>query len=199
MYLNEISPIDEVLQALLQQISDKSTSPDLRDRGYIYWRLLFQNPEKASEVVFNDIPPILVEEDEDDLELAEKLIRNGGSVSCHLGYMLSSVFTKKVSAINRGEVELDSEFITEANTQSAVVTNLPEVNIEDEQDDEDILGQTQTAPPKQAASSGLDDFDILGTSSGFNTQTASLTEDDGMDILGMGLSSAPKKSQTVVN
>ena len=41
MYLNEIPPIDEVLQSLLQQISDKSTSPDLRDRGYIYWRLLF--------------------------------------------------------------------------------------------------------------------------------------------------------------
>ena len=172
MYLNEISPIDEVLQTLLQQISDKSTSPDLRDRGYIYWRLLFQNAEKASEVVFNDIPPILIEEEEEDLELAEKLIRNGGSVSSHLGRMLSSVFTKKVSAINRGEVEVDSEFITNDKLQTEPVTNLPDVNIEDEQDDDDILGNTEIAPPKQAvtvSAVGIDDFDILGTPSGINT------------------------------
>lgn len=194
MYLNEISPIDEVLQTLLQQISDKSTSPDLRDRGYIYWRLLFQNPEKASEVVFNDIPPILVEEEEDDLELAEKLIRNGGSVSSHLGKMLSSVFTKKVSAINRGEVEMDSEFITDA--QKDPVTNLPDVNIEDDHDDEDILGSNVSAPPKQTTSVpviGIDDFDILGGSSGSGIQGSSVNIDDGMDILGMGFSSAPEK------
>jgi len=60
--------------------------------------------------------------------------------------MLSSVFTKKVSAINRGEVEMDSEFITDA--QKDPVTNLPDVNIEDDHDDEDILGSNVSAPPK---------------------------------------------------
>jgi hypothetical protein len=84
----------------------------LRDRGYIYWRLLFESPEKASEVVFNDIPPIHIEEDEEDHDLLIQLIRNGGSVSAHLGVMLSSLFTKTVSAINRGEVEVDSEYFT---------------------------------------------------------------------------------------
>jgi vesicle coat complex subunit len=137
MYLNEIPPIDEVLQSLLQQISDKSTSPDLRDRGYIYWRLLFQSPEKASEVVFNDIPPILIEEDEDDMDLINQLIKKGGSVSSHLGFMLNTIFTKKVNAINRGEVQVDSEYIT---TEKPSESNENQVTEAGDADDHDILG-----------------------------------------------------------
>jgi hypothetical protein len=187
MYLNEIPPIDEVLQSLLQQISDKSTSPDLRDRGYIYWRLLFQSPEKASEVVFNDIPPIQIEEDEDDQELLMNLIRKGGSVSSHLGYLLSSIFTKKVSAINRGEVEVDSEYIS--TTQKKVASNENQETEAADDMDEDILGGTTEI---QENVGQADDFDILGMEGSSNNQDqVSNTNpqppaDDGFDILGMG-------------
>lgn len=111
MYLNEIEPIDEVLQELLQRISDKSTSPDLRDRGYIYWRLLYQSPEKASEVIFEEIPAINIDEDEEDEELIQHLITKGGTISSHLGRDLSEIFTKKIEAINRGLEEVDNEEI----------------------------------------------------------------------------------------
>lgn len=111
MYLNEIEPIDEVLQELLQKISDKSTSPDLRDRGYIYWRLLWQSRERASEVIFEEIPPINVEEDEEDEENIKYLVSKGGTVSGHLGRNLNEVFTKKIELINRGKVEVDNEEI----------------------------------------------------------------------------------------
>ena len=52
-----------------------------------------------------------------------QLIRKGGSVSSHLGYLLSSIFTKKTAAINRGEVEVDSEYITTGTQEKAVESN----------------------------------------------------------------------------
>lgn len=54
MYLLQIEPIDSVMSELIQSISDKSTNPDLRDRGYIYWRLLYKDDEKAKEIIFNE-------------------------------------------------------------------------------------------------------------------------------------------------
>lgn len=182
MYLNEIPPIDEVLQNLLQQISDKSTSPDLRDRGYIYWRLLFQSPEKASEVVFNDIPPIQIEEDEDDQELLIKLIRNGGSVSSHLGAMLSSTFTKTVSAINRGEIELDSEYITNAADEKPAVAKENLATDFDDFGDDDILGGTEMTTKQTAG--GADDFDLLGIESPSPTRPVNVevASSNGLDL-----------------
>ena len=155
MYLNEIEPIDEVLHELLQQISEKSKSPDLRDRAYIYWRLLYLSPEKTSEVIFNKIPPIEVEDDEDDdNETLKTLIHKGGTVSNHLGKDLSTVFTKEIGLINRGTEEVEKEVIigegapgsekktstkTAANKVQDIIGN--DNNLEDAQTQEiDIIG-----------------------------------------------------------
>ena len=43
-----------------------SDNPDLRDRGYIYWRLLSTDPAAAKEVVLADKP--LISEETDRLE-----------------------------------------------------------------------------------------------------------------------------------
>ena len=43
-----------------------SDNPDLRDRGYIYWRLLSTDPAAAKEVVLTDKP--LISEETDKLE-----------------------------------------------------------------------------------------------------------------------------------
>ena len=43
-----------------------SDNPDLRDRGYIYWRLLSTDPTAAKEVVLADKP--LISEETDRLE-----------------------------------------------------------------------------------------------------------------------------------
>lgn len=43
-----------------------SDNPDLRDRGYIYWRLLSTDPAAAKEVVLAEKP--LISEETDRLE-----------------------------------------------------------------------------------------------------------------------------------
>ena len=49
-------------QALVQKIFQSATAendnPDVRDRAYVYWRLLSTNPQIAQNVVLSDKPPI---------------------------------------------------------------------------------------------------------------------------------------------
>lgn len=71
-----------------------SDNPDLRDRGYIYWRLLSTDPAAAKEVVLAEKP--LISEETDLLEptLLDELI-------CHIA-SLASVYHKPPSAFVEG-------------------------------------------------------------------------------------------------
>lgn len=71
-----------------------SDNPDLRDRGYIYWRLLSTDPVAAKEVVLAEKPLISEETDLIEPTLLEELI-------CHIG-TLASVYHKPPSAFVEG-------------------------------------------------------------------------------------------------
>lgn len=55
-------PQDSQAQSLVQKIFQSATgetdNPDVRDRAYVYWRLLSSNPQIAQNVVLSDKPPI---------------------------------------------------------------------------------------------------------------------------------------------
>ena len=42
----------DMVQGLLKQVSLESENADLRDRAYIYWRLISQDPHMAKVVFF---------------------------------------------------------------------------------------------------------------------------------------------------
>ena len=90
-------------QALVQQVLSLSTqdsdNPDLRDRGYIYWRLLSTDPQLAKDVVLAEKP--LISEETDLLEptLLDELL-------CHIS-SLASVYHKPPSAFIEGRVPLN--------------------------------------------------------------------------------------------
>ena len=46
------------MQDVLTLATQDSDNPDLRDRGYIYWRLLSTDPEAAKQVVLAEKPNI---------------------------------------------------------------------------------------------------------------------------------------------
>lgn len=56
----------------------ESDNPDLRDRGYIYWRLLSTDPAAAKEVVLAEKPLISEETDLLEPSLLDELICNLG-------------------------------------------------------------------------------------------------------------------------
>merc|ERR1719481_2426117 len=98
LFLKKPNETQELVQTVLSLATQDSDNPDLRDRGYIYWRLLSTDPAAAKEVVLAEKP--LISEETDLLEptLLDELI-------CHIG-SLASVYHKPPSAFVEGNVGL---------------------------------------------------------------------------------------------
>ena len=47
-----------LVQKIFQSATAENDNPDVRDRAYVYWRLLSSNPQVAKSVVLSDRPPI---------------------------------------------------------------------------------------------------------------------------------------------
>ena len=47
-----------LVQKIFQSATAENDNPDVRDRAYVYWRLLSSNPQIAKNVILSDKPPI---------------------------------------------------------------------------------------------------------------------------------------------
>ncbi|KAG5673681.1 hypothetical protein PVAND_003707 [Polypedilum vanderplanki] len=94
LFLKRPADTQELVQHVLSLATQDSDNPDLRDRGFIYWRLLSTDPAAAKEVVLADKP--LISEETDLLEptLLDELI-------CHIA-SLASVYHKPPTAFVEG-------------------------------------------------------------------------------------------------
>lgn len=95
LFLKRPTETQELVQQVLSLATQESDNPDLRDRGFIYWRLLSTDPGAAKEVVLAEKP--LISEETDLLEptLLNELI-------CHIG-SLASIYHKPPSAFVEGK------------------------------------------------------------------------------------------------
>lgn len=94
LFLKRPAHTQALVQHVLSLATQDSDNPDLRDRGFIYWRLLSTDPAAAKEVVLADKP--LISEETDLLEptLLDELI-------CHIS-SLASVYHKPPTAFVEG-------------------------------------------------------------------------------------------------
>ena len=58
LFLKQPDQGQEMVQRVLTMATEESDNPDLRDRGYIYWRLLSSDPDAARSVVLSEKPQI---------------------------------------------------------------------------------------------------------------------------------------------
>jgi AP-1 complex subunit beta-1 len=58
LFLKQPDTTQEMVQKVLNLATEHSDNPDLRDRGYVYWRLLSSDPEAARAVVLSQKPEI---------------------------------------------------------------------------------------------------------------------------------------------
>jgi len=58
LFLKRPAETQKMVQDVLTLATQDSDNPDLRDRGYIYWRLLSTDPEAAKQVVLAEKPQI---------------------------------------------------------------------------------------------------------------------------------------------
>ena len=89
-FLKNPEDTQDMVQRVLDMATEESDNPDLRDRGFIYWRLLSTDPEAAKMVVLGDKP--VIEDDTFRLEASLLTVLIGQIAT------LSSVYHKPPEA-----------------------------------------------------------------------------------------------------
>ena len=98
---------EELVKICLQKGAEESENPDVRDRAYIYWRLLELDPDVAKEMVCGEKPAFKFNEDDElDVETIDDMINNMTNVS-------SCYFKKEKDIINEEDMVVDKEAIAE--------------------------------------------------------------------------------------
>ncbi|PWA48595.1 adaptin family protein [Artemisia annua] len=71
----------QMIQVVLNNATVETDNPDLRDRAYIYWRLLSTDPEAAKDVVLAEKPVISDDSNQLDSSLLDELLANIATIS----------------------------------------------------------------------------------------------------------------------
>uniref|UniRef100_A0A7N6B3A4 AP complex subunit beta n=1 Tax=Anabas testudineus TaxID=64144 RepID=A0A7N6B3A4_ANATE len=162
LFLKKPTETQELVQQVLSLATQDSDNPDLRDRGYIYWRLLSTDPVAAKEVVLAEKPLISEETDLIEPTLLEELI-------CHIG-TLASVYHKPPSAFVEGSRGVQHKRLP-GNTGStaAAVSEAPPAVIPSQGDllgdllNLDLTPPTTTGPiPPPSSGMQMGAMDLLG-------------------------------------
>ena len=94
---------EELVKLCLQKGAEESENPDVRDRAYIYWRLLEIDPNVAKEMACSEKPAFkFIENDEFDVETIDDMINNMTNVS-------ACYFKKDKDIINEEDMVVDEE------------------------------------------------------------------------------------------
>jgi len=96
----------EMVQRVLKMATEESDNPDLRDRGYIYWRLLSSDPEAARQVVLSEKPEITDDTFSLDASLLEDLMSQIATLSS-IYFKPPEAFVIKQINIGAGDEEDD--------------------------------------------------------------------------------------------
>ena len=78
---NQTQDTHEMLQIVLEESTQNTDNPDLRDRGYLYWRLVATDTARAAQIVLQERPTIVDTMGDIDVTLLERLVRQIGSLS----------------------------------------------------------------------------------------------------------------------
>lgn len=76
LFLKKPTHTQKMVQDVLGMATQDADNPDLRDRGYVYWRLLSTDPEAAKAVVLSEKPRIADDTSQLEPSLLQDLIAN---------------------------------------------------------------------------------------------------------------------------
>jgi AP-1 complex subunit beta-1 len=81
LFLIKPSEAQGMVKRVLNMCTQDSDNPDLRDRGFVYWRLLSIDVEAAKAVVLSEKPPISDDTNQIEASLLDQLILNLANLS----------------------------------------------------------------------------------------------------------------------
>ncbi|CAN6295077.1 unnamed protein product [Urochloa humidicola] len=131
----------QMIQAVLNNATVETDNPDLRDRAYIYWRLLSTDPEAAKDVVLAEKPVISDDSNQLDSSLLDELLANISTLSS-VYHKPPESFVSRVKAAPRVD---DEEF---ADTAEAGYSESPSQGV-DGASPSSSAGTSSNVPVKQ--------------------------------------------------
>ncbi|EJD43921.1 clathrin binding protein [Auricularia subglabra TFB-10046 SS5] len=173
LYLQKPDSAQGLVQSVLNTATKDCDSPDVRDRAYIYWRLLSTDPAAAKAVVLAHRPPISLPQTTVPPALLEELLGEIGS--------LASVYHKPAETfVGHGRIGADS-LQRKANEVQDVQKALR--TVVEGQHSENLLNFDDDTGADGAAT-GLGATDPLGTPAVANILASSNPLDDLVSIFG---------------
>jgi AP-2 complex subunit beta-1 len=70
----------QLVHKVLKWATEDVDNPDLRDRGFMYWRMLAVNPAVAGEIVLAEKPAITTDSDRMDRGALDQLLLHTGTL-----------------------------------------------------------------------------------------------------------------------
>ena len=159
LFLKKPANSQGTVKEILQLATTKSTNPDLRDRGYIYWRLLSSDPEKARQVVLGEHATVQYDSQRLDNALLETLLKQVSS--------LASVYHKPPQS-----------FLVDSGRQAVTLASSPGGDTKGWGGAPQVVSAGGTA----SAADSLDVLDLVGGGGGASHKPAVV--DDLLDLLG---------------
>jgi len=183
LFLKKPASTQDMVSKVLRCATEEANNHDLRDRGYIYWRLLSTNPEQTKHVVLGDKPSIKDDSQTLDKSLLDRMISDLS--------LMSSVYHKT-----------PDEFVTRINVQAP--TEDPGVQDEEEFDEEERAANRQAVQQQMERSNDDDRANGRGRS---NPAPSGGGGAGGLDLLDLGggdvsepaVAQAPVQKQPVLS
>merc|ERR1719464_1649444 len=146
LFLKKPDKAKTLVQRVLNLATESSDNPDLRDRGYVYWRLLSTDPTASRKVVLAERPVISAETFSLPQEYLTLLLENLSS--------LSSVYHRPPEEFVRGSrkvVFMPCEVEDESDGSSSDEDDEEESDKEDdeEESDEESESESEEKPKKK--------------------------------------------------
>lgn len=108
LYLKLEDAAEELVSEVLKMATDESDNPDLRNRGYIYWRMLSEDPEAAKKIILCNKPKISHGSDGLDDQFRDRLLGKLSMLSS-VYYKLPDQFVRKIRESINERVDLETE------------------------------------------------------------------------------------------
>jgi AP-1 complex subunit beta-1 len=99
----------DLVQRVLKVATDECNNPDLRDRGYMYWRLLTSNAELAKRVVLSERPKISDDSFATQPRVLERLIGNISTLASVYHQVPEAFIVENARDDDEEESEYDDE------------------------------------------------------------------------------------------
>ncbi|KAF9227967.1 Adaptor protein complex beta subunit [Gyrodon lividus] len=115
IYKSSSETTKALVHKVLKWATEEIDNPDLRDRGFMYWRMLAMNPAAAGEIVLAEKPPITTDSDRMDRGALDQLLLHTGT--------LGSIYHKNPETFIRnaaGRALVDSAALN-ANSRAVLV------------------------------------------------------------------------------